>query len=229
MITASLAQQKLVRQAGRAMDRFQLAHAYGHCSMRLDVDFFLVCAAKPMGLLSNTDLGTVVNIHEPLPTHILPEVRIHQAIYRDRAEIGGVIRAMPPITMALSCAKVVPKLYHGMGCYLAPDIGFWDDVQLLRSDEQAAKFAKAMGERSSMVMRGNGAVVASASLQDAAVLMWYLEDAARIEMMLRQAQLQHEGLALNSDEIINRQTRSGGIFERMWDYLTHGDVESMDG
>ncbi|MFD2580185.1 hypothetical protein ACFSTD_19690 [Novosphingobium colocasiae] len=38
-----------VRMAARALGRNGLAHAYGHCSMRIDADSFMVCAALPMG------------------------------------------------------------------------------------------------------------------------------------------------------------------------------------
>ena len=41
----------LVRIAARAVARGGLAHAYGHCSARIDAERFLVCPAVPMGLV----------------------------------------------------------------------------------------------------------------------------------------------------------------------------------
>jgi hypothetical protein len=48
-----------------------LGNAYGHCSALLDAERFLVCAAKPMGLIAADELGTVVPIDGPLPTGVL--------------------------------------------------------------------------------------------------------------------------------------------------------------
>ena len=49
-----------VRMAARALGCNNLGHAYGHVSARLDSDTFLVCAPKPMGLITPEDKGTVV-------------------------------------------------------------------------------------------------------------------------------------------------------------------------
>ena len=80
-----------------------------------------------------------------------------------------------------------------------------------------------MAESPALVMRGNGVIAAAESLQSAVVLTWYLEDAARVELdCLASGQPAKE---LGLEESQRRATRSGLIFERMWDYLTHGDPE----
>ncbi|SDI69818.1 Class II Aldolase and Adducin N-terminal domain-containing protein [Paraburkholderia steynii] len=83
-----------------------------------------------------------------------------------------------------------------------------------------------MGEGRAVVLRGNGAVVAAASLQEAVALSYYLEDAARIEMQIRMAALYAEARVLTPEQASQRAVRSGGIMERMWDYLTAGDPEA---
>lgn len=80
-----------------------------------------------------------------------------------------------------------------------------------------------MGDANAIVLRGNGAVVVGDSLKDAVVLTWYLEDAARIELDCLPATDQVR--EINLDEAKRRATKSGRIFERMWDYLTYGDPE----
>lgn len=225
-VIASRWQQQVVRVAARALARAGLVHAYGHCSMRLDSRHFLVCAAQPMGLIGNHEDGTVVCIDGELPEGVLGEVRIHQQIYQRRPQVGGVVRSMPRDVMTLSAAGITPAARHGMGTYFSPGVPLWDDVQLIRSLQQAQGVAQAMGESPAVVMRGNGAVVAAESLEKAVALTWYLEDAARIELQLRSA-----GLA-GSDDIVSHQaaqqraTSAGRIFERMWEYLTAGDTES---
>lgn len=219
------AQQRLVRVAARAIGRAHLAHAYGHCSVRLSPSEFLVCAAKPMGLIGESDIGTVVNVDGALPDGVLGEVRIHQEIYRRHPHIGGVVRSMPPAVMALSAARLTPRCLHGIGTYFSAGVPLWDDPQLVRTPEQAAAVAETMGAASAVVMRGNGAVVAGASLEDAVVLTWYLEDAARMDLALRGAGLNDHAAVIPQTDAELRATRVGRIFERMWDYLTAGDSE----
>lgn len=219
--------QRLVRSAARALGRAGLAHAYGHCSMRLDASSFLVCAPRPMGLLERGEAGIVVDVDGPLPAGVLGEVRLHQQIYRRRPDVGGVVRAMPPQVMALSAARRTPVPRHGMGSYFLRPVPLWDDVQLVRSDAQAEGVIDALGDAPALVMRGNGSVVCGPSLEAAVVLTWYLEDAARIELALFAAGLDSADARLTENETAARATTAGGIFERMWAWLTQGDDEAQ--
>jgi len=225
IVDAGDERQRIVRIAARSLARANLVHAYGHCSLRLDARYFLVCAAKPMGLIDAGDPGTVVPVDGELPQGVLGEVRIHQQIYKNRPEAGGVVRSMPRDVMTLSAAGITPAPRHGMGSYFSPGVPLWDDVQLVRSDEQAKGVAAAMAGAAAIVMRGNGAVVAAEDLQTAVGLTWYLEDAARIELQLRCAGLASEADVLTPEQASRRATRSGRIFERMWQYLGAGDPE----
>jgi HCOMODA/2-hydroxy-3-carboxy-muconic semialdehyde decarboxylase len=54
--------QRRVRLAARALGRHGLVHAYGHCSERLDANHFLVCAARPMGLIAADEPGVIVPV-----------------------------------------------------------------------------------------------------------------------------------------------------------------------
>ena len=227
-IIATEWQQRTVRISARALAAAGLVHAYGHCSLRLDDAHFLVCAPKPMGLIGPLDRGTVVAIDGALPDHVLGEVRIHQQIYRNRHDIGAVIRSMPPTVMSLSTARCTPRRRHGMGAYFPGAIPLWDDPQLIRTESQAAGVASAIADGNAVIMRGNGAIVAAASLEKAVVLTWYLEDAARVELQIRSAGLEQEGLVFSDGEAAQRAVDGGRIFERMWEYLTAGDQELIE-
>lgn len=225
--TPTPSQQQVVRLAARALSRAGLVHAYGHCSLRLDDRHFLVCAAKPMGLITR-EAGTVVGIYDELPEGVLGEVRIHQQIYQRRPEVQGVVRSMPKDVMTLSAGGVTPAARHGMGAYFSPSVPLWDDVQLIRSEQQARGVADLLGSASAVVMRGNGAVVAAESLEIAVALTWYLEDAARIELQLRCAGLASNDGILSHQAAQQRATKAGRIFERMWDHLIAGDGEATE-
>ena len=220
MSGASPAQERLVQQAARALAKAGLVHAYGHCSLRLGDDAFLVCAARPLALVGDAP-GTVCRIDSALPEGVLGEVRAHQQIYARRPDVGAVCRIMPPALMALSTAGVVPRPRHGIGAYFA-ELPLWDDPRLLRDEASAAALAEAMGKAPAIVMRGNGAIVAAQSLERAVTLAWFLEDTARVERDVRAMGLDPDQGLLDAAEVAARQVWSGGVAERMWDYLTHG-------
>lgn len=214
-----------VRMAARALGRHGLAHAYGHCSARIDAQRFLVCAPRPMGLIGPGEPGVAVPVSGPLPADVLGEVRIHQQIYARRPDVRAVVRSMPPALMALGTARLTPRPRHGMGAYFGDGAALWDDPQLVRDDTRAAGVAGALGARAAVVMRGNGVVVAADSIERAVVLTWYLEDAARLELAVRSAGLEDASVTLTPAECAERATFAGGIVERMWEWLTAGDPE----
>ena len=218
-----------LRLAARALARGNLVHAYGHCSVRLDRQHFLVCAAKPMGTIGSGEAGTVVAIDGALPEGVLGEVRIHQAIYRLRSDVGAVARIMPPQTMLLSLLRRTVRPRHGFGAYFAPQPPLWEDPRLLRDDAAALKLAEQLGPSNASVMRANGAVVVGADLVEAVALSWFLEEAARVETALANLKADGEETLLTPDETKARQVTAGRVYERMWDYLTHGDPELIAG
>lgn len=211
-------QQAIVQQAARGLGRAGLVHAFGHVSLRLDQDSFLVCAARPLELVGELP-GTVCPVDGPLPDGVLGEVRIHQKIYARRPQIGAVCRIMPPALMALSTQGVVPRPRHGIGAYF-DQLPLWPDPRLLRDDAAAAAMIEMMGDAPAIVMRGNGAVVAAETMPKAATLAWFLEDAARVEREVRAMGFPAEQGLLDTEEIVARQVWAGQVAERMWDWLT---------
>jgi HCOMODA/2-hydroxy-3-carboxy-muconic semialdehyde decarboxylase len=162
-----------------------------------------------------------------LPEGVLGEVRIHQHIYELRPAVNAICRIMPPNVMTLSTQHITPKCRHGLSAYFANDIPLWEDPSLLRNDLEARKLAQTMGERPAIIMRGNGAVIAGHSLEEAVTFSWFLEDTARVETAIRESGFDATEGLLIPEEISARQVTSGRVFERMWRHLTHGDPEEQ--
>jgi HCOMODA/2-hydroxy-3-carboxy-muconic semialdehyde decarboxylase len=59
-------------------------------------------------------------------------------------------------------------------------------------------------------------------LQEACVLAWYLEDAARVELDVLASG--ETGVVFSSAEAAERATMQGRIFERMWEWLTRDEA-----
>lgn len=218
MTEATSEQQAKLQQATRALAKGGLVHAYGHVSLRIDSEHFLVCAPQPLACVG-AQPGKLCKIDEPLPEGVLGEVRIHREIYKLRPEVGAVCRIMPPALMALSTQGIVPKARHGIGAYF-DELLLWDDPRLLRDDAAALMLATEMGNAPAIVMRGNGAVVAGESIEQAVTLAWFLEDAARIERDVRAMGFTDDSGLLSADEVADRQVWSGGVSQRMWTWLT---------
>lgn len=215
-----------VRMAARALGRNDLGHAFGHVSARLDGDSFLVCAPKPMGLIRPEDDGTVVPIDGPLPDGVLGEVRCHQQIYQRRPDVNGIARTFLRDVMTLSTFQRTPKPRIGFASYFAPSPPLWDDPLLLRDDAAAAKFADTLGDARAIVMRGNGCVLTGASVEEAIVMAFFLEESAKTELAVMASGQEADSVIYSDGQAKARAVSSGRIFERMWDYLTDGDPEA---
>jgi HCOMODA/2-hydroxy-3-carboxy-muconic semialdehyde decarboxylase len=180
-----------------------------------------------MGLVQPDDTCAVVSLDGPLPDGVLGEVRIHREIYRSRPDVGGIVRSMPPKAMSLAAMGLVPRPRHGFGSYFYPAPALWDDPQLLRSDRQAQALAETLGAGRGILMRGNGVVTAGSSLEEAVVLTWYLEDAARIELDVLASGQSETAPVFSEGEARARATWDGRIRERMWEFLTADDIETQ--
>jgi len=215
-----------VRLAARAMGRHGLAHAYGHVSARLDEERLRVCPPVPMITVAPGAPGVTVIIDQPLPDGVLPEVRMHQAIYRARPDVGGICRVQPPAVLALSALGKTPRVLSGLGAYFWPAPALWESTALVRDDASATAVAAALGDGAAIVLRGNGAVVVGPDIRTAAALAFFLEDAARTELAILPARAAGiQPLEYSAEEAAARAIRTGGLFERMWHFLCFGDPE----
>lgn len=221
-VPVSAADARRVRIAARALARAGLVHAYGHCSLRIDAERFIVSPAKPLGLVATTDAPVIVPVEGPLPPEALPEVIAHQRIYRQRPEVHAVVRFQSPNITTLSTLGLTPKARHGFGAYFAPCAPLHNDPRLVRNSASAEALVDKLGSARAIVMRGNGAVAVGASIEEAVVMAWYLEDSARVELAVLATGL--EGQVLTPEEAKDRAVTSGRIVERMWDWLTAGDL-----
>lgn len=182
MKAVSEKQQRLVRQLARALGRNGLTGPFGHCSVRLDDEHFLVCAARPMAIIGADEPGTPVPVAGALPPGVLGEVRIHQQVYMRRPEIEAVCRFISPQITALAAIGRSPLPRHGFGAYFAPEVPFWTNSALVRDDGSAAAVAAMMGHAPAIVLNVNGAVTVGETPEQALALAWFLEDAARVEL-----------------------------------------------
>jgi HCOMODA/2-hydroxy-3-carboxy-muconic semialdehyde decarboxylase len=215
-----------VRRAARALARHGLVHAYGHVSARIDAGHLLVTPARPLGHLGHATPLVPTPVDGALADGALPEVRIHQAIYRARPDVGGVCRFQSPAVLALSAARRTPRALHGLGAYFAPAAPLWDDPLLVRDAERAGAVAALLADHRAIVLRGNGAVTVGATVREAACHAYFLEDAARLELAVLASQL--AATPYTADEAARRASRDASLYDRMWDYLVGEDAAAQE-
>lgn len=224
MLAADDSLQVQVRLLARACDRAGLSTAYGHCSVRVDAQSFLVCASQPMGLIAAGEGGTVVPLDGPLPDGVMGEVRMHREVYRLRPDINAIVRFISPSVTALAALGRTPRPRHGFGAYFAPQVPMWKDPALIRNDAAAVGVAQTMGDSAAIVVSVNGAVVGGADAPQALALATFLEDAARIELIALSAGF-IDMPGLTGEQAQARAVWQGRVAERVWDYWTDGDPE----
>ncbi len=215
--------QRTLRQAARAVARAGLVTAFGHCSTRLDGSSFLITPSMPLGQISH-EPGIMMPVTGELPENVAGEARIHQAIYRERGDVNAIVRVLPPAVETLSALGRTARPLDRNGAYFAPGPPLWSDPRLVRDDDSAAGVARALGQHSAVVLRGNGAVVVGESLQRAVVLAQFLEDASARDLAVRAGDV--PPIELTAEEAAARAVWTGGIEERMWSYMTYNDPEN---
>jgi HCOMODA/2-hydroxy-3-carboxy-muconic semialdehyde decarboxylase len=209
----------------RALGQNGLSGPFGHCSVRLDAERFLVCAPRPMGLIGIGEAGTPVEVVGDLPDGVLGEVRLHQQIYRRRPWVGAICRFISPQITALAAMGRTPAARHGFGSYFAGGVPMWSHAALIRNDAAAEKAADLMGDRPALFLSVNGAVTAAETPERAVALAYFLEDAARVELAAMATGQDTCGPLLPNDVAHERATWNGRIAERVWEYLLRNDPE----
>jgi len=225
-IDANSSRSRLLRLAARAVARAGLVHAYGHCSLRLDSTRFMVTPAKPLGLVDAGDAPVTVGTTGALPAGALPEVIVHQRIYDQRGDVNGIVRFQSPQITALSALGRTPRVLHGFGAYFAPQAPLYPNPRLVRDAPSAHSLVQQLGAGRGIIMRGNGAVTVGSSIEEAVAMAWYLEDAARVELAALATGLAAQ--EFTAAEAADRAASTGRLVERMWDWLTSHDPESLD-
>jgi HCOMODA/2-hydroxy-3-carboxy-muconic semialdehyde decarboxylase len=215
-----------VRLAGRALALHRLVHAYGHVSGRIDDGQFVVTPPRPLGRLSLDTPLVRGSIAGGLPDGALPEVRLHQAIYAARPDVGGICRFQSQGVIALSTVGRAPRALHGLGAYFAPAPPLWTDPLLVRDPERAAAVAAQLGAARAIVLRGNGAVAVGPTVREAACHAFFLEDAAQIELA---AELTGElPIEYTVEEAARRGAPDPGLYARMWEFLVADDASAVE-
>ena len=203
--------------AAHALDAAGLVTAFGHVSFRDGQDGFRITPPKPLGSLEPDESLLAISLGgDELPKGVPGEAWVHWAIYESRPDVGGICRAQPPISTAVTSAGLPIRPLHGQGAFLGEEVPVYDDARLIRGREAGEALAEDLGNAGGIVMRGNGAVTVGASVGTAAARMWVLERSAEMNQVAASAGTPHP---LGEEEFTYWESVSEEILERIWSYL----------
>jgi len=107
---------------------------------------------------------------------------IHSAVHAARPEVGCVIHLHTEAGMALSMLEggLLPLTQTAM--FLHGQIAFHDYEGIALNLEERERLVRDLGDKSVMILRNHGTLVAAASVGQAYVIMFLLEKAARAQL-----------------------------------------------
>ncbi len=203
--------------AARVLAEAGLVDAFGHVSTRAGGETCLITPARPLGELSSEpQLVELALGATELPPGTPKEAWIHLAIYRARADVGGICRAQPEAVNAAVAAGVELRPRHGQGAFLGSRVPVYDDARLVREPALGAAAAAALGDAGGLVLRGNGAVAVGATPGRATARMHVMEASARINLA---AAAHPSGRFLSPAEVDYWSAAAPELLDRLWEHL----------
>jgi ribulose-5-phosphate 4-epimerase/fuculose-1-phosphate aldolase len=112
------------------------------------------------------------------------EAFIHSEIYRARPDVSCVLHTHPDHVVAFSSTGLELRPWSQPACVFFEQLPtFAETVDLIRSPEQAAGVARALGPHRAVLMRSHGVAVAGGSIEEAVILSIMLENACRMQLL----------------------------------------------
>jgi ribulose-5-phosphate 4-epimerase/fuculose-1-phosphate aldolase len=215
--------------ANRILANEGIIDAFGHISVRnpKDPNRYFISRHRASELVEPSDVLEMTLDSKPVvPTNVrlYSEMVIHGEIYKARPDVNSVCHHHAPSVLPF-CAtgvELVP-LFH-LGGALGPKVPFWDsrdefgDTNLLvRTPEEGASHARALGPYYMLLLRRHGASLAGKSLRECVFRSIYTTRNA--ELQLRAMAIGTPG-PLSAGEVEKSASHTLGPrgVERAWEY-----------
>ncbi|MEE1782271.1 class II aldolase/adducin family protein [Streptomyces sp. SP17BM10] len=119
----------------------------------------------------------------PAPPPAPPELPLHQAIYRARPDVNGIVHSHAPHTLLFGATDLPMRPISHDGAYFRDRIGLFTATSNTVLDiETGDQIAKDLGEHPAVLLRNHGGVIVGKSVRHAAVFAQVLERACRLQL-----------------------------------------------
>jgi HCOMODA/2-hydroxy-3-carboxy-muconic semialdehyde decarboxylase len=191
------ARDRLAR-ANRIIANEGVLDAFGHVSMRhpQDPHRYLMCYSRSPELVQPEDIlefDLDSNPLTPIEKRLYSERVIHGEIYKARADVNAVCHHHAASILPFCVSGAELKAVYHLGATLGPAVPLWDardefgDTNLIvRTPDQAASLARALGPNWIVLMRRHGATVAGRSLEELVFRTVYTTRNAALQIQAQQ-------------------------------------------
>jgi L-fuculose-phosphate aldolase len=219
----------------RYLVRLGLMGTFGHVSARVpgqtDIVFITPIGSGIPGEMQAGDILTITLDGQKVDGEgrVPPEVPMHTWVHRvrDDAEVVVHSHALMATIVGISGTRLIPISQHGAVC--GDGLPVYDDASMITTEEQGREMAEALGlVAKGLVLRGHGIVAVGASIREALVNTFAIEDNA---VKLLFASLLGEPRRLRADEMerLRRITLTPLLFDHFWNYQKRLDRMDLRG
>ena len=216
--------------ANRILAHEEVVDAFGHVSVR-DPDNpkrYIMARSRSPELVEFADLIRFEQDGRSLdPGNRTPygERMIHGAVYEVRPDVNAVVHnhAYSLLPFSITGKTLVPVVH--VASVIGPKIPLWDirtkfnqTDMLVRTMEQGRDLAATLGSNTCALMRGHGAVVATATLKQAVIAAIYLKVNAEIQLQAMSIGMP-QGLSAGEVERSRETQFSPLALDRAWEYF----------
>ena len=186
---AKLNYRSLVARAIRMLNVTGVMHMSGHVAMR-DLEnptTFWINSRKASR--STITVNDVVQVDLVTGKHIGPgdeppsEFHIHRAIFNRRPDINAIVHTHPDYVVALSLAGIALAPVHITGAFLPAKTPIFDDPNLINKEHRGEAVADALGDSSTVVLRGHGIVVTAVDVEAVVARTVCAEENAKMQYL----------------------------------------------
>ncbi|MEV4340345.1 class II aldolase/adducin family protein [Streptomyces sp. NPDC049590] len=119
----------------------------------------------------------------PAPPLAPPELPLHQAIYRARPDVNGIVHSHAPYTLLFGATDLEMRPVSHDGAYFRDRLGLFTETSNTVLDIATGEhIAKDLGEHPAVLLRNHGGVIVGKSVRHAAVFAQVLERACRLQL-----------------------------------------------
>jgi L-fuculose-phosphate aldolase len=125
--------------------------------------------------------------HRPSPA-APPELALHQAIYRARPDVNGIVHSHAPYTLVFGATDLVLRPVSHGGALFTDRLALFTATSNTVLDHRTGEaIAEALGDNDAVLLRNHGSVVVGKSVRHAAVFAQVLEHACRLQLLAEQS------------------------------------------
>ncbi|HSE84654.1 MAG TPA: class II aldolase/adducin family protein [Candidatus Binatia bacterium] len=140
------------------------------------------------------------------------EIPLYTNIYRMRPDVGSVVHAHPPLTIALGISGETIRPVHQLSACFAAGVPTFGG-ELINSEELGKKVAATLGDKRAILLVGHGAVTVGADVPEAVTTALLMEETARLQLLAAAA----GKVQTVPPEILNPDIKSAARF--LWRFL----------